>query len=72
MCAAFESDGYEPGSFHHGYVANVAMVLHDMQPDGSVMDFRDQDTREAVANRGLAVIFGMHPMDREGTDGGEQ
>lgn len=72
MREAFAEDGYEPGSFHYGYVANVAMALHDMQPEGSLMDFRDPATREAAANRVLDVIFGMNPKDRESTDGGEQ
>lgn len=69
MREAFAEDGYEPGSFHHGYVANVAMALHDIQPDGSLMDFRNRDTREAAANRVLDVIFGMSPKDREGLPG---
>lgn len=72
MREAFAEDGYDPGSFHHGYVANVAMALHDMQPDGSLMDFRDRDTREAAANRVLDVIFGISPKDRGSTNGEKQ
>jgi hypothetical protein len=72
MREAFAEGGYEPGSFYHGYVANVAMVLHDMQPEGSLMDFKDPVTRCEAAARVLDKIFGINPKDRESTDGGKQ
>ena len=62
MREAFEADP-EPGGFYDSYVANVAMVLHDMQPEGGFMDFKDYEVRNAVARRVLEKIFGQTKYD---------
>lgn len=65
MREAFVKDGPEPGGFYDGYVSNVAMLLHDMQPENGRLDFTDYDTRNEAAKRILDLVFGKVEFDGE-------
>ncbi len=50
LIRAFRKDGLEPGGFRHGYVANIACVIHDNSEIS-------MEQSSVIANRIMKHIF---------------